>query len=477
MGSLLRSLAILVSVGFALSGVLATDCPPIDSYSPRTLILALDGVPYESVLAAQEMGAFEGWAKPRPMVSPFPSMTNVGFAAILQPFGAGPIPGYEVRHYDPEANNVGGGGAFSLKFDWREQFEVQLEGFWDKVGLYMSARKNTFAEMKHVEKYVLGSDDELLMALISSTDALTHFQGRAETVRILLRLSDRIEDLRRRHEALHGRPLSVVMLSDHGNVGHKVRRPSGMNRILKGAGLNPSKGLTGPDDVVPVTYGVVGYGALYLDPANAEKAARAVLKHRGVHLSAWRVDEREVRLVSKDGEASLFWRDGKPHKYYAYQVHEGDPLHLKETEALMRSLGVADEHGFATRDDWFEWTAFSDYPDSPTRLVESLNGAWVSNAATVMFSFKPGYAWGIKSANVGAWVKAGRLEATHGGLDRESTWGFFLTSDTELETSPAVRADLALREWALASYCTTASLIHFGGDGHERLHGLRLAVP
>ena len=110
-------------------------------------------------------------------------------------------------------------------------------------------------------------------------------------------------------------------------------------------------------------------------------------------------------------------------------------------------------------------------------MVESLNGAWVSNAATVIFSFEPGYAWGIKSAHIGAWVKAGRLEATHGGLDRESTWGFFLTSDPDLETPPAVRADLALRDWARASYCTTASLIHFGTHGHARLHGARVSAP
>jgi len=472
-----RILFFVGAVVLTLSGLSAAECPPLDPQSPRTLILALDGVPYESVLTAQEMGAFAGWAKPRPMVSPFPSMTNVGFAAILRPFGADPIPGYEVRLYDPDANTVGGGDAFKLKFDWREQFEVQLEGFWDKVGLYMAARTNTFTEMSRVDEYVMGTDDELMMALISSTDALTHFQGRAETVRILLQLSDRIEDLRRRHEELFGRSLRLVMISDHGNVGDKVRTPSGMNRVLKKAGLKPSKHLEGPDDVVPVTYGVVGYGALYLDPANAEKAARAVLNHTGVHLAAWRAGERELRLVSDDGEASLLWRDGEPEAYYAYQVNEGDPLHLLETVSLMRLAGVVDEQGFASRDDWFEWTAFSDYPDSPTRLVESLNGAWVSNAATVIFSFEPGYAWGMKKVQVGAWVKAGRLETTHGGLDRASTWGFFLTSDTDLETPPAVRADLALREWALASYCTTASLMRFVGDGHERLHGPRVAAP
>ena len=113
---LFRFLFIAGVIAVALSGALAAECPPLDPRSPRTLILALDGVPYESVRVAQELGAFRGWARPRPMVSPFPSMTNVGFAAILHPFGAGPIPGYEVRLYDPESRNVEGGGITDLKF-------------------------------------------------------------------------------------------------------------------------------------------------------------------------------------------------------------------------------------------------------------------------------------------------------------------------------------------------------------------------
>jgi hypothetical protein len=315
------------------------------------------------------------------------------------------------------------------------------------------------------------------MALISSTDSLTHFQGRTATVRMLLELSERIEDMRRRHLERFGRSLRLVMISDHGNVGSKVRRPSGLKDLLRRAGLNPSKRLEGPADVVAVTYGVVGYGVLYLDPARAELAARAVLEHPGVHLAAWRAGDRELRLVSNEGDASLLWRESGARTDYAYRVHEGDPLRLVETESLMYDMGVIGADGFATRDDWFEWTAFSDFPDSPARLVESLNGAWVSNAATVIFSFEPGFAWGIKSAHVGAWVKAGRLEATHGGLDRESTWGFFITSDPDLPAPPAVRADLALEEWAKASYCTSASLIYFGGEGHARLHAPRVRAP
>ncbi len=473
----MRAVVCLSAAALMLLGAARAECPPIDDRGPRTLILALDGVPYRAVRTAQEMGAFAGWPVARPLVSPFPSMTNVGFAAILQPFGSGAVPGYEVRHYDPEQNQVGGGGVFSLKFDWRKQFQIQIGGFWGKAGLYLVPKRSSIKEMNHVEEFVLNSPDELMMALVSSTDSLTHFHGDRAIVDLLRRFSDQIEQLRHRHQEIYGRPLRLIMLSDHGNVQRKVHRPGRVKAVLKQAGLRPRKRLEGPDDVITVTYGVVGYGVLYLDPRRAEKAARAMLEHPGVHLSAWLTGPHELRMVSVEGEARNRWRDTPTTRLLAYDVAAGDPLGALDARGALERAGALDPDGFATREDWFEVTAFSRLPDAPARLVESLDGTWVSNAATVIFSFEPGYAWGIKSAAVGAWFKAGRLEATHGGLDRESTWGFFLTSDPESRVEPAIRADRALSRWAAMSYCTTASLLEFVGAheaaGHRAVIGGR----
>jgi hypothetical protein len=440
------------------------------------LILALDGVPYRAIRAAREMGAFEGWPEARPMVSTFPSMTNVGFAAILQPFGAQPVPGYEVRLYDPASNKVGGGGVGTLKFSWRKHFHIQIEGFWAKTGLYMSPKSSAMREMEHVEEFVMSSPDDLMLALVSSTDMLTHFHGDKAIVPLIVEFSSRIEELRRRHEELFGRPLRLVMLSDHGNAPRKVHSPGGIKRILREAGLRPAKQLEQPEDVVTVTYGVVGYGVLYLDRQFAERAARAILEHEGVQLAAWMTGDQEMRLVSADGEARINWRNGPPRRYLAYRAERGDPLLLLETQARMAEAGLIDADGYASRDDWFDWSAYGEFPDAPARLVDSLDGTFVSNAATVIFSFEPGYAWGVKPAQVGAWLKAGRLEATHGGLDRESTWGFFLTSDPQVQEGGAVRADRALARWAADAACTTASVIHLGeSDGW--IHSPRVVDP
>lgn len=470
-GALAAALAVALAAGST-----AAECPPTDPREPRTLILALDGVPYRAVRAAREMGAFPGWAETRPLVSPFPSMTNVGFAAILEPFGANRIPGYEIRRFDAERNQVTGGGVFSLKFDWREHFKIQLEGLWSKTGLYMTPRTSARKEMQHVEKLVLSEPDELMLALISSTDSMTHFLGDEAIIRTLLDFSQRIEGLRRRHQEMYGRALRVVMLSDHGNGGNKIRRPDGVGWALRRAGLHPAKRLKRATDVVTVTYGIVGYGALYLDPRYAETAARAVLGHEGVFLAAWRPAGNTLQIATRNGQARIVWRDDARGRSLAYRPDQGDPLALSPTLERMRWAGVLDEQGYASRADWFDWTAFAAYPDAPGRLVDSLSGMWVTNSATVIFSFEPGYAWGVKPAEIAAWVRAGRLETTHGGLDRESTWGFFMTSDPTVETPRAVRAELALERWAPVDSCTAASLIEFS-DSSGGLHLPQVVRP
>jgi len=411
------------------------------------------------------------------MVSTFPSMTNVGFTALLAPFGAKTIPGYELRRYDPERNRVVGGGVMDTKFNWREQFDLQLKGIWTKPGLYMTPSQTVRKEIRKVQDLALEHPDEIMLALVSATDALTHFQGDAAIVRALLEISERIDEMRRLHLDLHGRELQLVMFSDHGNADEKVRRTGGFKRALRDAGLRPAKRLESPDQVVTVTYGMVGYGVLYVDPSSAERAARAMLHDRSVALAAWRVGDEELRTVGKSGEASIRWRDRPSRREFAYTTLRGDPLGMLEIQNRMRIAGVMDDEGFASRDDWFEWSAFAQYPDAVSRLVESLDGAWVSNSASVIFSLEPGYGWGVKAAQVGAWLRAGPLDETHGSLDRESSWGFFMTSDPDIETPRAVRADRALTRWADASQCTSASLIHVGLGHHDALHSPTIIGP
>lgn len=478
----LRGRGVAWLLGLALAGTPAgAGCVELSPREPRTLVLALDGVPFRAVQKARAQGAFAGWPETRPLVTPFPSMTNVGFTAILQPFGASPIAGYEVRHWDPHANRIRGGGPTGRKehrdklvgFEWRSHFQVAPEGNLAKAGIYFIPKRYALTELDQVEALVLEHPSELMLALVSATDSLTHFHGDDAIVSVVRRIAERVDALARAHEQRYGRPLRVVMLSDHGNVEQKVRTPGLTRDLLREAGLQPVRSLEGERDVVGVTYGVVGYGALYLDPKLAETAARAVLGHPGVHVAAWTSAEDEVRLVSRAGEARIRWRERLGQLELAYDVDRGEPFGYAAIRAGMRDQGLFDDEGFASAEDWFEWTALSEYPDALRRLVNSLTGTWVATPATVIFSFYPGWAWGAQAAQAGAWLLGGKLEATHGALDRESTLGFFLRSDGEAPPELVLHAERVLAEFADLAPCMDASLFDGGACAHSTLHAAR----
>jgi hypothetical protein len=430
------------------------NCDPPTPDAPRTLILALDGVPYRVVQKAREQGAFEGWPETRPLVSTFPSMTNASFVEILEPFDARPIGGYEVRYYDAADNQIQKAKAYA----WRENFQVMSSGTLAKAQIYMSPGSKSKKELRKVRELVLESPSELMLAHVAATDSLTHFRGDDRITGVLIHVSEQVREWRREHLERYGRPLHVVLLSDHGNTqGKKVRSKGGLKSLLKNAGLRPSKRLKGPDDVVPLTYGVVGYGALYLDPRHAETAARAVLDYPGMHFAAWVVDDGELRMLSPEGEASVHWREAASERRFAYDPGGVDPLQLSGIVQELKDGGKLDADGFASETDWFEASAAAEFPDAPRRLVDALEGTYVVNAATVIFSLNPGHAWGVGSARMGAWVLGGKLEATHGGLDRDATWGFFLASDSDRPNDGTpLRADRALAEWGGQSACLQA---------------------
>ena len=64
------------------------------------------------------------------------------------------------------------------------------------------------------------------------------------------------------------------------------------------------------------------------------------------------------------------------------------------------------------------------------------------NPATVIFSLDPRHAMGSQGARIGAKIITGHLEGTHGGLDRSSSLGFYMTNMPELAPAgPVLRVD------------------------------------
>jgi len=258
-----------------------------------------------------------------------------------------------------------------------------------------------------------------------------------------------LEELRERHRSSRGRPLRIVLFSDHGCGHEKIRHVEGLDHLLTAGGLHVVEQLAGPDDVVAPKFGLVNYGALFLhDPGRAEIAASAIVAHEAVDLAAFAPQPDLVEVVSRVGHARVRWQGHADARRYRYEDLRGDPLRLGPALTRLGSDGRLDDAGFADEGDWLEATAFGDFPDPLRRLANALTGDRIESRADVLYSLGPSWAGGMHSAVLGAWVRGGRLEGTHGGLDRESSLGFIIASDPQLARPPVLHADAALAPFA-----------------------------
>jgi hypothetical protein len=316
--------------------------------------------------------------------------------------------------------------------------------------MYATPGRTARWEVRQAEKILLDSRLPWIMAYVGATDGFQHVRGDRATVQFLLALDRKLTALRRRHREETGRELRLVLFSDHGNGREKVRGASGFRRLLRRAGLRVVRHLECPDDVAAPTFGLVNYGAVFLRPPRAETAALALARHEAVDLVAWRSGHRKIAVVSRAGRATIRWRRSGDRRRYAYEDQGGDPLLLAEARERLAARGRLDPVGFAREGEWFEETALLPYPDPLRRLVDALAGHRVRNRAAILFSLAPDRAWGLRTARAGSWIQGGRMEGTHGGLDRASTMGFLLTDDPALAPPPVVRADRALAPFAAA---------------------------
>lgn len=429
--------------GCLLAAVCGAAC---SSDPPPVVLLSLDGVSFEALQQARRQGAFAGWPPTSALVAPFPSSTNVSFAAILRPLGMEPIAGYEASRFDPEENRIVSGiklGEYA--YGWRDYYDLLPPGsIAAKAALYLAPKRRSAKMFERVEATILASDERLVLAHVAATDVLAHFGGQDAVVASLLRLSERLERVVAEIIDQRGRAPRLVLFSDHGNSWEKIRCPRGLVESLERAGFRRRDHLEKPTDVVLPLFGLIGFGVVYGSAGQAESVARAVAAYPGVDFAAWRSDEERIRLVTAEGEATIRWRGPRGERRFSYEPLASDPLQLTGVRRRLAAEGLVDERGFSPERAWFEQSAFAAYPDAPRRLVDSLTGAYVSNPGTVVFSFEPGYACGLPIGRLGAWFLGGRMEGTHGGLDRASSLGILLTNDARLRWRPAVTAERAL---------------------------------
>lgn len=271
--------------------------PEPGSDPERTVVVAIDAVPYALFAKLQKEGLFAEFFPAARMIAPYPSLTNVGYTAILK---TAPVLGYEDRYFDPAANRTRGGVSDRLFNRYKgvapfhEVFAWEPPHLWG-VGIYYFPGTISRAELRKIQGILHESDEKELVLYFGGTDALGHVRG-WKGLEEYLRVVERVV---RGFLAAGGGTRRVVLFSDHGTS----EVPSQMvevKKALEANGFKVRKRIDGPGDVVAPGYGLVGSMQLYTLCGEEEAVARAVVQAEGVDFAFWR-DGDGTAAVSADG--------------------------------------------------------------------------------------------------------------------------------------------------------------------------------
>ena len=419
---------------------------------PRTLLLALDAVPYRVFEEARRRGAFSDWPSPSALVAPFPTVTHVAFASLFQPLGAAPSQHYELRHFDVPTNRMAGGSPVHYGRDappWSEFLDSPHRSLTSELSNYVSPGWAAHRELDEIERELFASERDVVVAYVGGTDGIMHLFGDDAGIEFLMDLNERLVTTIRRHMRLRRRPLRIALFSDHGCGSCRVHHATGFDDLLRDEGFRVVERLERPEDVVAPAFGLVNFGALFLrDADRAGAAALAVAGHDAVEMAAYSSEPGVIDVVSPVGRSRITWRGPPGAERYAYQDQGGDSLRLTEAYNRLVAGGLVDTDGYVSEDDWLRESAFEDFPDPLRRLATALTGNRVKSRADVLFSLGPSWALGLRSAVVGSWVRHGSLKGTHGGLDRDSTLAFYAVSDPAFSLPPVAPSREALAPFA-----------------------------
>jgi hypothetical protein len=438
---LLGILAALIAIG------LAGPSPASSKAARRTLIILLDAIPYEAVErithpSRGETALFQDLKGPVPMVSTFPSGTNVAIPALIAPFGVGVSPGYENRHYDWARNKVRGGGLVSyyrIEFPWRGFFDVTRTGI--ALG-GLNALNPVRGSIKQLRKGINGfvaSEKDLYTVYIGETDLVMHFSGPDAARPIFEALETMLREVRQEHP---DRPFDVVILSDHGVEGGEplinIRLP--VIKALNKAGYRYERKLKRPDDVVLTPYGLVSNLEAYTRDETTPQVTAVLAQVPGIDLCVFETPDGWV-IEGKDGKAVFRRHDAPGGKCWAYEPLNGDPLHyLPSIDAFSQRTGKTIE--CLPDEAWFDASTDCEYPDAFFRLEQAF--ALVENPASVACSLRPGYMYGARMTDYGSKIASGPLRWTHGALRREATLGFLMSDRADWNPPRVARFNTAL---------------------------------
>ena len=411
-------LALLLAL--AAGGTMADEPGPSLSPdgTPQRLVLALDGIPYEVFADLQQQGHFTGFKPAAKMVSTFPSLSDVAFAAIG---GGEPPDGYQVMRFDPAQNKVVGNtiGSLGSRAHARDWVDSKNYSSLHRMVGYMAAYRVALSDLQQIGEEVLQSDRQTYVGMLGQSDPVLHVEGRAGAERLLLQIDAFLQDLQARVKARTGRELLVDIVSDHGSTMMKGRIVP-LEEQFRSCGFRRRDRIEDARDVAYSLAGIIRSVAITTSPESTEAVARCLAGAEGVDLVA--IDRgAAVGVLAADGEAEVR-PAGTGREAYEYRALRGDPLQL----ALPVNVGGVAIFDQATM---LAETIDAPRPDPLRRLWRAFHGD-VKQPSPILVSLADGYEAANPELRALASLR-GRF-GTHGSMTRLSSLGVLVSNWREV---------------------------------------------
>lgn len=403
---------------------------------PKRLVLAVDGVSYrrmqslqKGTLTVDENGkahfvrAFTSFHPVSPMISVFPSESDVSWADILQLV---PPRGYQRCYYSYAKNGVQGDSALSDlsgAADYEKSMHWHLEGFIEHLTGFLFPNYAFEEELKEIEaSFFKAQNTRNFYAYVISTDDIQHMAG--DVIGLLLQLDQLVKNIEQRYTQITGEKLEVVLLSDHGHNEAYPGKRVDVSELLERLHYRLGNSLEGARDVVIPTSGIMNAFKIYNRPELTVQLAHDLLAMEGVDLITYQRGEvrDEVVVINPSGESALIRKKGE---LFSYTPLKGDPLSYNPLLEQLRAEGKVDSDNFAAKEVWFERTVNHYYPVALERIIRG-HQETVMNPAPILVSLKNGYEHvDPLTKNASQIVTTG---GTHGGLDTLSSTGILMSN-------------------------------------------------
>lgn len=425
---LLGALALVTGLNSQAASPKASPSTPVE-----TIVLGADGLSYRAFKTAQAQGLFKEFTQVGAHVAPFPSMTDLSWATVLDTaniFGAaGRIKSVEATYFDESTQSVQGDPRdYYRRLAFPKYYMGAFDSFFNPYveGLmYFPTEEVPKLEVKTVVDDLIGAKSKkFLMGYVGAVDSTAHTQYQ-RLFPVLKVLDSEIKRLIKSYKE-KGRDIEVVLMSDHGNIGRfQEGAPEqeligvDINAPLKRGGFNFVQQLKDDKDVTAPLMALGSWGPIYLK--NRKHMSAVINEFRqeswfdlAVYINKNNDTETVMSVVSDKGEAQIQF-DKKNNIYYYYPT-KGNPLKISKSYASSSSRQKP-----LTAQDAMNITAQTTYPDSLYRIIESAS-ARNFDFPDFILTLKDGY---YISSSLGAFTKMYR---THGSLTANSSFGMMAST-------------------------------------------------